>query len=136
MTNTVSLSFSKDEPEKLESAITVVETFLEELHNSTIKFNNNGENPTINIKRKNQTLICRFTWRRSTKKEFFANACGFSFSTGNIDELWFDFDFPSTGSSGWIVNDNPKIQELIKTMAEYIQKTGRSKLFPTDFLNE
>ena len=58
--------------------------------------------------------------------------CSFTFKTKNIDDLDFEFTY----SNEWKVNDNLEIQEQIKTLVEYIRKTGRSKLFPTDFLNE
>ena len=135
--STVTLSFSKEEPEKLESAITIVKTFLECLpkQSSKITFDQQGDHPKITIHRQNQILECKFHWCRGKTEEFNADSCKFSFHTKNIDDLIFDFAFPSSGSSSWIVHNNQEIQELIKTMVEYIQKTGRSKLFPTDFLN-
>lgn len=136
MGSTVSLSFTKEEPEKLNSAITIVREFLEYLPNSKIKFDSSGEHPSITIERKNQILICQFYWYRKNSAEFNATSCSFTFKTKNIDDLDFEFTYNSSGSNKWIVDDNLEIQEQIKTLVEYIRKTGRSKTFPTDFLNK
>lgn len=74
MGSIVSLNFTKEEPEKLNSAITIVREFLEYLPNSKVKFDSAGENPSITIERKNQILICEFYWYRKNSEEF--NATG------------------------------------------------------------